>query len=82
MSQAKADLLAVCDEFTRIAGCTDSALSNRMLGAGGRLTRLREGAEITTGRQERAMQWLSDNWPKGATWPKGVARRRVAKLKA
>lgn len=68
--------LLVCAEYQRLTGMTESALSNRLFGGGTRLAAIREGARIETYVYERAMKWLTDNWPKGhrRDWPKGVER--------
>jgi hypothetical protein len=32
------------------------------------------GVDIQTRRLERAVRWLSDNWPPDAVWPQDVLR--------
>ena len=71
-------LLALADEFKRVEQIEDKTLSFRVFGDSKKLSAMRDGADITTGRFNTALQWFSDNWPGSATWPKGVARPKVA----
>jgi hypothetical protein len=76
MSGPKNELLAVCDQFIAAAKISESALSGRIFNDGKRIAALRAGADLNTVTWERAMIWLSDNWPKGKRWPRGIIRRR------
>ena len=38
------------------------------------MRRLRAGADITSRRAERIIQWLSDHWPAALAWPSDIAR--------
>lgn len=38
------------------------------------LLRIKAGAACSIPSYEKAMTWLSENWPEGAEWPEGVAR--------
>lgn len=50
-------------------------VSTIVLQRGATLQRIADGeADVTTGTFERAMQWFSDHWPKGADWPADVPR--------
>lgn len=51
-----------------------SSLSTRLFNDGKTLRRISEGGDIATGNFERAVRWLSDNWPDGVDWPEGIAR--------
>ena len=62
------------DAYVATSELAESTLSDRLLKSGSRFRRIREGSDISTGTFERAMRWLSDNWPDGAEWPEGVER--------
>lgn len=36
-----------------------------------------DGADLSTGKFEFAMQWFSTNWPEGAEWPAKIERPRA-----
>lgn len=56
-------------------GVSHGALSARMFNRdGSRLPRVMAGADLTTATYEKAMAWLSDNWPDGVDWPEGIER--------
>lgn len=67
-------LLAVIDAFAEATSVKDVTLSHRIFGDSKKIAALRGGADITLGRFNAAMQWLSDNWPEGAEWPGCIAR--------
>lgn len=67
-------LFSVVEGFCRAEGVPESTVSWRVFNDGKRLAQVRAGADIGVRRLERAMQWLSDNWPDGAEWPETVAR--------
>ena len=51
-----------------------STISRRAANQGQLLDRLRDGADITTRRAARIVQWFSDHWPTKATWPADIPR--------
>lgn len=67
-------LLTVASTYAEARGLSMSRVSTLIFGDGKVLDRLAKGRDVTTGRFEGAMQWLSDNWPVGAHWPEGVDR--------
>ncbi|MDO8912325.1 MAG: hypothetical protein Q8N10_03445 [Phenylobacterium sp.] len=67
-------LLELTAEYRRASGIDTKTLSWRVFGDSKKLGAIVDGADIQTKRLERAVQWLSSNWPEGATWPKGVNR--------
>lgn len=67
-------LLIVCDRYCRLAGIRRGTLSTRLFGRGTKLDDLVAGGDLNTGTFERAMQWFSDHWPKGAAWPDEIPR--------
>lgn len=70
------------DQLVRVTDCYGAALgigrqrvSTIVLNRGPTLDGLAAGRkDVNTGTFERAMQWLSDNWPAGTEWPEGVER--------
>jgi len=67
----KAVALAYCDA----AGVPPKTLSWRVFNDGKKLDAiLADKADLMTAGHEKAMQWLSDNWPEGAVWPDDVVR--------
>ncbi len=72
------DLLAAADAYTRATSIKEVTLSHRLFGDSKKLPALRAGADITVGRFNAALLWLSANWPADAEWPKGVVRPEIA----
>ncbi|MEZ0252868.1 MAG: hypothetical protein ACAH20_18195 [Methylobacteriaceae bacterium] len=73
---AIARFIAVTTAFREITGLKTTALSWRLFGDSKKLGALEAGADIHVTRYEKALQWLSDNWPleHDALWPADVAR--------
>lgn len=67
-------LLAVADAYGAALGLPDKTISSRVFSDSKKLTALRNGADITTGRLATALQWFSDHWPDGVAWPSDVQR--------
>lgn len=68
-------LLSAADAFKKATGLEDVTLSHRMFGDSKKLAALRSGeADITVGRFNASMIWLSENWPQDAVWPEDVTR--------
>lgn len=67
-------LLTVCDVFVSARSISRARLSTLLFNGGHVLDRISSGGDLATGNFEKAMQWLSDNWPDGAEWPDGIAR--------
>lgn len=58
------DLLYVSDEYLAAgAAVREVTVSHRVFGDSKKLTQLRNGADITTGRFNAAMAWFAANWP-------------------
>lgn len=74
MSNLLAQLLSVSEAYCATSGIGRQRLSTLMLGAGHRLETIAAGGDLKTGTYEKALQWLSDNWPDGAEWPVGIER--------
>ncbi len=67
-------LLCVCDAYCSARSISRARLSTVLLNGGGQLSRIAAGGDLRTSSFERAMRWLSDNWPEGADWPADVER--------
>jgi len=71
-------LLETIDAYLAASKTAEKTLSFRMFGDSKTIGLLRGGADITTSRLENSLCWLSENWPSGAAWPRGVRRPRAA----
>ena len=71
---ALAHLFRLCEAFGTAAGLSEATVSTRLFRDGKGLARLRAGGDVGTRRLDRAMAWLSANWPEGAEWPPEVPR--------
>ncbi|MDE0661979.1 MAG: hypothetical protein OXI79_20300 [Gammaproteobacteria bacterium] len=60
--------------FARHRGLTLSTVSNYATNDGKVIVRLANGADITSRRAARVVQWFSDRWPADLDWPAGIAR--------
>lgn len=74
-SAAIRDLKAVAGAYCAAADVLPKTLSWRVFNDGKKLDAILEDkADLMTANCERAMEWLSNNWPDGARWPKKIAR--------
>ncbi|MDX0497998.1 hypothetical protein GOC68_17200 [Sinorhizobium medicae] len=67
-------IIAVADTFAQARGIGRKRVSTLVLNRGSKLDDIAAGGDLATGTFERAMLWLSENWPEGAEWPAGVPR--------
>jgi hypothetical protein len=74
MIDPKEHLLAALDAYVAATGVADKTISYRVFNDSKKIGALRAGASITSGRLVEALQWLSDHWPDGITWPADVPR--------
>lgn len=72
------DILHVATAYAAARELSESRVSTLCFGEGTRLKHIRNGGEMGARRIARALQWFSDNWPEGASWPETVARPPVA----
>lgn len=64
------DLIRVIDTFKSAADiAADTTVSYRIFGDSKKLAALRDGAEISVGRFNAAVTWLSENWPETTAQP-------------
>lgn len=67
-------LVEVAAEYGRAEAVDDTTVSWRVFGDSKKLPAIKGGADIQVKRLERAMAWLSSNWPSSAIWPSDVPR--------
>ena len=69
MDDTAASLVALIELFAERTGRSVSTASRLATGSGDVVARLRRGAAITTRRVDRALRYLSENWPPGVPSP-------------
>ena len=67
-------LVVLCGIFAESTGRSVSTVSRYATGSGETIARLTRGHAITTRRAERALRFLSDNWPDLVEWPADIPR--------
>ncbi len=67
-------LIRLSADYAQATGVETTTVSWRLFGDSKKLGAIIEGADIQVRRLERAIQWLSDQWPPGTEWPAGVVR--------
>ena len=68
-------LICVSDAFAAAAGLSRDQQSYQIFHDQRRLERAFSGAaDLRVQSYERAMIWLSDNWPEGRQWPVEIER--------
>ena len=72
------DLLAVIDAFLAASPIQEKTLSGRMFDDQKKIALMRSGSEITLTRANKALIWMSQNWPDGALWPEDIERPEVS----
>lgn len=71
-------LMSLVEAYSKASGLAEATISSRLFNDGKRLSEVRQGADIGVRRIERAVTWLSANWPTDAEWPAGVPRPGAA----
>ncbi len=67
-------LVALVNLFAEHKGRSVSTVSRHATGSGDTVARLLRGGTITTRRLDRAIHFLSDNWPDSVAWPADIPR--------
>lgn len=67
-------LVTLCDLYARGTERSISTVSRYATGSGETIARLRRGHAITTRRADRALRFLSENWPERVEWPTDIPR--------
>lgn len=73
-------IICAADAYCKSSGLSRARLSTIILGGGHRLDKIAQDGDLNTASFERAMRWLSENWPDSAEWPEGVERPCIAPL--
>lgn len=73
-------LLTVAQLYADARKLSASRVSTIVFGDGKIISRINDGADITTRRLEGAMAWFSSNWPDDVVWPETVQRPAASKL--
>lgn len=71
-------ILSLADEFLRVQGIRETALSSRLFGESKKLALLRSGTDLTLSRYRLAVHWFDEHWPTEAQWPTSIPRPVVA----
>lgn len=74
--------LAVVEGYCLATQIAEATVSTRVFNDGKRIAQIREGADIGARRLDRAMMWLSENWPDGTPWPNHVMRPSIERIAA
>lgn len=75
-------LLTVIDKYLAATKLAEKTISFRIFGDSKTINQLRTGADITTGRLEMALLYMSDKWPDKTRWPRIVSRPRADRRQA
>jgi hypothetical protein len=73
----KSRLVLMIETFAAAKGLSPSHVGATIFSSGIKYRQLVEGADVTTGRYEHAVRYLSTNWPDGVPWPADVPRPAV-----
>lgn len=69
------NLILLADAYCAATGNSRSSLAKALFGRGGHLDDLEAGnRDLSTATFERAVRWLSTNWPAGLAWPPAIDR--------
>ena len=83
MDDTAGRLVALMGQFAKYTGLSVSTVSRHATGSGDTVARLQRGGTMTIKRFDRAVRYLSDNWPDSIAWPADVPRppssRRASK---
>ena len=69
LDRTAAYLVALVELFAEHTGRSTGTVSRLATGSGDTIVRLRRGSTITARRVDRALRYLSDNWPEDLPWP-------------
>lgn len=69
------------EAYAELTGLAEATISKRLFNDQKRISMLRddEGRDVGIRKVEKAVEWLSDNWPDGEKWPKDLPRPDVRK---
>jgi len=67
-------LSKLTDAYCEARGVSVATVSGIIFKNSRTLPRVKSGGDLKTRSYQRAVAWLSDNWPHNAAWPDGIAR--------
>lgn len=70
-------LITLIEAYAKAKKLSTSRVSSLLFSSGIKYEQLVSGADITVGRLEDAVRWLSANWPEGTDWPQGITRPEI-----
>jgi len=65
------------ERYAAVKGLSESTVSLRLFNDGQRLKIMRDGGDLGLRKTAAAVQQMSDDWPEGVAWPKGIKRPRT-----
>lgn len=74
MTLLRSHIVTLADVYCLATGRSRARVSTLVLNRGARIDEIADGADLTTGSYERAVEWFSEHWPEGIDWPECVAR--------
>ena len=80
MDDTAGRLVALMGRFAKHTGLSISTVSRHATGSGDTVARLQRGGTMTIKRFDRAVRFLSDNWPDSMAWPGDVPRPPSSRL--
>jgi hypothetical protein len=66
--------LELVSRFAEVNGISEATVSTRLFNDGKRLKLLREGGDLGVRKLDDAVQFMSDHWPEGKSWPRNIRR--------
>ncbi len=81
MDDTAGRLVALMGRFAEHTGLSISTVSRHATGSGDTVARLQRGGTMTIKRFDRAVRFLSDNWPDSIAWPADVPRPTSSRSK-
>lgn len=70
-------LLELSDAYCAARGVSDATVSGIIFKDSRKLSRLRNGGDITIRRYEKAIYWFSKNWPENCKRPDCIPREEL-----
>lgn len=65
----------LAETYIAHTGLKETTVSSYAMNDGKRLTAIRkDGADVTSRRFNRVLQWFSTNWPEDLEWPQSIPR--------
>ena len=71
---SETELLTLCDAYRKTMRIGELRLGQIAAGASVFFKRLRGGGTCTLRKSRETLQWFSDNWPYGVSWPEEIPR--------